>query len=139
MANIVMFAILAVVILGSAVMCVTTKRIMRAATFMLFVLFGVAGLYFLLDYTYLGAAQISVYAGGVTMIYVFAIQLVSKRTLQGMVENIKCSRAIGMSTIGHALVGSEKYQYVLPFEFISIFLLACIIGALVVSRKVKED
>ena len=64
MANIVMFAILAVVILGSAVMCVTTKRIMRAATFMLFVLFGVAGLYFLLDYTYLGAAQISVYAGG---------------------------------------------------------------------------
>ena len=55
-----MFCILAVVILGSAVLCVTTTRIMRAATFMLFVLFGVAGLYFLLDYTYLGAAQISV-------------------------------------------------------------------------------
>ena len=67
MANIIVFAILAVVILGSAVLCVTTKRIMRAATFLLFVLFGVAGLYFLLDYTYLGAAQISVYAGGITM------------------------------------------------------------------------
>lgn len=80
-----MFIILAAVILGSAVMCVVTTRIMRAATFMLFVLFGVAGLYFLLDYTYLGAAQISVYAGGVTMIYIFAIQLVSKRTLQGLV------------------------------------------------------
>jgi NADH-quinone oxidoreductase subunit J len=173
MANFIMFCILAAVILGSAVLCVTTKRIMRAATFMLFVLFGVAGLYFLLDYTYLGAAQISVYAGGVTMIYVFAIQLVSKRTLQGMVERIKCSRAVGaallsvmglavvafvffkneficraaevtggevpMSTIGEALVGSEKYQYVLPFEFISIFLLACIIGALVVSRKIEEE
>ena len=37
MANMVMFIILAVVILGSAVMCVTTKRIMRAATFMLFI------------------------------------------------------------------------------------------------------
>ena len=46
---------------------------------------------------------------------------------------------VPMRTIGQALVGSEKYQYVLPFEFISIFLLACIIGALVVSRKVKED
>ena len=92
MANLVMFIILAVVILGSAVMCVTTTRIMRAATFMLFVLFGVAGLYFLLDYTYLGAAQISVYAGGVTMIYVFAIQLVGKRTLQGIVERVKCSQ-----------------------------------------------
>ena len=173
MANSVMFGILAVVIPGSAILCVTTTKIMRAATFLLFVLFGVAGIYFLLDYTYLGAAQISVYAGGVTMIYVFAIQLVSKRTLQGMIEHIKCSRAIGafllsvvglavvlfiflkndffcraaeiadaevpMSVIGQALVGSEKYQYVLPFEFISIFLLACIIGGLVVSRKVKED
>ncbi len=169
MASLVVFSILAVVILGSALLCVTTKRIMRAATYMLFVLFGVAGLYFLLDYTYLGAAQIAVYAGGVTMIYVFAIQLVSKQTLQGMVEHIKCSRmlqglllsVVGLATvavvflknnfisatttdelpmdqIGTALLGSDKYQYVLPFEFISVFLLACIIGGLVVSRK-KED
>ena len=42
MANMVMFIILAVFILGSALVCVTTKRIMRAATFLLFVLFGVA-------------------------------------------------------------------------------------------------
>jgi len=173
MANTIMFTILAVVILGSALLCVTTTRIMRAATFMLFVLFGVAGIYFLLDYTFLGAAQISVYAGGVTMIYVFAIQLVSKRTLQGMVEKIKTSRLIGnglvvlvglvvvslilvkaglisqfdavadtevsMKEIGMALVGSEKYQYVLPFEFISVFLLACIIGGLVVARKEEKE
>ena len=72
-----MFVILAVVILGSAIMCVATKRIMRAATFLLFVLFGIAGMFFLLDYTYLGAAQISVYAGGITILYVFAIQLLS--------------------------------------------------------------
>jgi NADH-quinone oxidoreductase subunit J len=43
-----------------------------------------------------------------------------------------------MDKIGTALLGSDKYQYVLPFEFISVFLLACIIGGLVVSRK-KED
>ena len=156
MASLVIFCILAVVILGSAVMCVTTTRIMRAATFMLFVLFGVAGLYFLLDYTYLGAAQISVYAGGVTMIYVFAIQLVNKRTLQGLTERMKGSRVVWggllflvralsgghevpMKSIGEALVGAGKYQYVLPFEFISLFLLACIIGGLVVARKEKEE
>lgn len=172
MANIVMFCILAAVILGSAVLCVATKRIMRAATFLLFVLFGVAGLYFLLDYTYLGAAQISVYAGGVTMIYIFAIQLVGRRTLQGLVERIKGSRVafgilmalvgfatvvvvmfknrfidmacmkpdteVPMSLIGHTLMGSDKYQYVLPFEFISVFLLACIIGGIVISRKEKK-
>ena len=171
MANTVMFIILAVVILGSAVLCVMTKRIMRAATFLLFVLFGVAGIYFLLDYTYLGAAQISVYAGGVTMIYVFAIQLVSKRTLQGFEDRVKSSTMIAgglaalaglvvvslillkagfitqemanvevpMKEIGMALVGSGKYQYVLPFEFISVFLLACIIGGLVVARKEEKD
>ena len=172
MANLIMFGILAVVILGSAIMCVATRRVMRAATFLLFVLFGVAGLYFLLDYTFLGAAQISVYAGGVTMIYVFAIQLVSKRSLQGMVERLKGSRVafgalisliglvtvsvvllknafinnacemadteVPMETIGTALVGSEKYQYVLPFEFISLLLLACIIGGIVVARKQEE-
>lgn len=172
MANLVMFIILAAVILGSAVMCVATKRIMRAATFMLFVLFGVAGIYFLLDYTYLGAAQISVYAGGVTMIYIFAIQLVSKRTLQGLVERLKGSRVVSgallsiigfvvvilvllknqfisnaccmadeevpVKVIGNALLGSDKYQYVLPFEFISVFLLACIIGGIVVARKEEE-
>ena len=171
MGNIVMFIIFAVVIVGSALLCVTTTRIMRAATYMLFVLFGVAGIYFLLDYTFLGAAQIAIYAVGVTMIYVFAIQLVSKRTLQGLVEHVKGSRLIAgglaalaglllvslilvkagfivnesvadvevpMSEIGTALVGSEKYQYVLPFEFISLFLLACIIGGLVVARK-EED
>ena len=95
MANTIVFIILAVFIIGSALMCVTTTRIMRAATYMLFVLFGVAGIYFLLDYTFLGAAQISVYAGGVTMIYVFAIQLVSKRTLQGLEERVKSSKMIG--------------------------------------------
>lgn len=75
MANMVMFIILAAVILGSALVCITTKRIMRAATFLLFVLLGVAGLYFLLDYTFLGAAQISVYAGGITMIYILLYNL----------------------------------------------------------------
>lgn len=173
MANIIMFGIFAVVILGSAVMCVATKRIMRAATFLFFVLFGVAGLYFILDYTFLGAAQISIYAGALTMMYIFAIQLVGKRTLQGLVEHVKGSKAVGaalvtlagfltvavvllkneflfkacemadaevpMDVIGTALVGSDKYQYVLPFEFISVFLLACIIGGIVVARKDKED
>ncbi len=169
MANIIVFCILAIVILGSAVVCVTTRRIMRAATFLLFVLLGVAGLYFILDYTFLGAAQISVYAGGITMIYIFAIQLVNKDTLQGVAEEPNINKLVfgallsvvclgvvvviflknrfidksmqladietSMSEIGHTLMGADKYQYVLPFEFISVFLLACIIGGIVISRK----
>ena len=173
MANQVMFGILSAVILAAALFCVTTKRIMRAATALLFVLFGVAGIYFLLDYTFLGAVQISIYAGGITMIYIFAIQLVSKRTLQGLTERIKGSRVLAgllaslaglaivvftlikyefvnlamtqpdvevpMETIGTALMGAGKYQYVFPFEFISLFLLACIIGELVLLNHKKEE
>lgn len=169
MANIIVFCILAVVILGSAILCVMTKRIMRAATFLLFVLFGVAGIYFLLDYTFLGVAQLSIYAGGIMMVYIFAIQLVSKNTLQGLVERFKGSRVVlatllclvglvtvslvllknkfidmsakmadaevPMRQVGTALVGSGKYQYVLPFELISVFLLACIIGGIMIARK----
>ncbi len=173
MANIIMFAILAAVILCAAVFSVMTKSIMRAVTALLFVLFSIAGMYFLLDYTYLGTAQLSIYAGGMTMIYIFAIQLISKRRLQGLKEKIEYKRFFGagivalvglvtvvvaqlkskffdmfcavddvevpMEQIGQTLMGSDKYQYVLPFEFISIFLLACIIGGLVVSRNQKED
>ena len=168
-----MFCILAVVILGAAVMSVATKRIMRSVTYLLIVLFGVAGLYFLPDYTFLGAAQIAVYAGGVTMLFIFAIQMVNKRALEGAVERLKAKSIVrgvllavvglvtvlgvlaknrlidsvveatengevSMEVIGNALVGSDKFQYVLPFEFISVFLLACIIGGIVVSRKEKE-
>ena len=92
MAKLVMFCILAVVVLGSAVMSVCTKSIMRAATWLLFVLFGIAGFYFILDYTFLGAAQISIYAGGITVMYVFAIQLVSKHSLQNLVARFKGTR-----------------------------------------------
>lgn len=172
MDNIIVFAILAAVILVAAIASVITTRIMRAVTALLFVLFAIAGMYFLLGYTYLGAAQLSIYAGGMTMIYIFAIQLVSRRKLQNFKEKIDVKRCIigllvalcgaatvitvqlksfffekfvtvpdkevSMDLIGESLVGSGKYQYVLPFEFISLFLLACIIGGLVVSRNHKE-
>ena len=43
---------------------VTTRRMVRSATYLLFVLFGTAGIYFLLGYTFLGSVQIMVYAAG---------------------------------------------------------------------------
>jgi NADH:ubiquinone oxidoreductase subunit 6 (subunit J) len=172
MANIITFGILAVIIICAALISVFAKRIMRAATALLFVLFGVSGMYFLLDYTFLGAVQLSIYAGAITMIYVFAIMLVNKRTLQGLREQLSGSRVVagalvalvglvmvvgiflkngflyaatlvpdtevGMKTIGTALMGAGKYQYVLPFEFISLFLLACIIGGLMIARNTKD-
>ena len=107
MAKLVMFCILAVVVLGSAVMSICTKSIMRAATWLLFVLFGIAGFYFILDYTFLGAAQMSIYAGGITIMYIFAIQLVSKRSLQNLVarfKGVRIAQGLIISLIGLVVV-----------------------------------
>ena len=45
------------------------------------------------------------------------------------------SATISMKEIGKAFTGTEKFQYLLPFEAISILLLACIIGGVTVARK----
>ena len=66
-ANQVIFYLLAAVIVIFSVLTVTTRRILRAATYLLFVLFATAGLYFQLDYHFLGAVQIAIYAGGIVV------------------------------------------------------------------------
>jgi len=40
-----------------------------------------------------------------------------------------------MQEIGTAMMGTDKYQYLLPFEAISLLLLACIIGGIMIARK----
>ena len=156
------FLVLAVFICACSILAVTTKRILRAATYLLFVLFGTAGIYFQLNYSFLGAVQLLIYAGGITVLYVFSILLTSsqgdkaeklKRSkfLPGLLtavagfaiclfitlknQFISSSFELEVKTIGHALMGADKYGYVLPFEVISVLLLACIIGGLLIARK----
>jgi len=162
----IVFFALAICIAIFSVMTVTTNRILRSATYLLFVLFATAGIYFLLGYTFLGAVQIMVYAGGIVVLYVFSILLTSGEN--DYAEKLKRSKflagfctslagivivlffllkhkfisttdiepvEINMKVIGNALLSSDKYGYVLPFEAISILLLACIIGGLLIARK----
>ena len=42
---------------------------------------------------------------------------------------------LDVQTIGHALMSSGKYGYILPFEVISLLLLACIVGGILIARK----
>ena len=145
----------------------TTSRILRAATYLLFVLFGTAGIYFQLNYSFLGAVQLLIYAGGITVLYVFSILLTSSQgdkaeklkmkngkmvagavsTLAGLaiclfvmlknefIPSHFVHGELDVRTIGHALMGMEKYQYILPFEVISVLLLACIVGGILIARK----
>lgn len=61
-----------------SVLAVTTRKILRAATYLLFTLFAAAVVYFMLDYEFLGAVQIAVYAGGIVVLFVFSILLTSR-------------------------------------------------------------
>lgn len=163
--NEIIFFLLAAVIVLCSILTVTTRKILRAATYLLFVLFATAGLYFQLDYSFLGAVQLTVYAGGVIVLYVFSILLTNQDAEP--VKKIKKSKwfaalisslagvaiafflflthsfpvsqfqpgEVNMKVVGTALMGTEKYQYLLPFELISVMLLACIVGAILIARK----
>ena len=55
-----MYFIVALSMIVFSVMAVTTRKILRAATYLLFTLFAAAVVYFMLDYEFLGAVQIAV-------------------------------------------------------------------------------
>ena len=150
--ELIVFTVLALFIGVSAILAVTTRRILRAATYLLFVLFGTA-------------VQLLIYAGGITVLYVFSILLTSSQgdkaeDLKGYKLFVGLGAALAslgiclwitlrhdflpshfehgelhVRTIGHALMSSGKYGYILPFEVISLLLLACIVGGILIARK----
>lgn len=167
-----MFVILAVLIVLSSFATVMTKSIIRAATYLLFVLLGTAGMYFLMGYTFLGSVQVMVYAGGIVVLYVFSILLTEgakgqdlfKRGVKDaswgavlsfvgllaflgvvLTHDFKSqiltapsetvSAVTSINSIGTNLLSSGADGYLLPFEAVSVLLLACIVGALVIARK----
>lgn len=162
----ILYVIVALAIIVFSVMAVTTRKILRAATYLLFTLFAAAVVYFMLDYQFLGAVQIAVYAGGIVVLFVFAILLTShpgsnsdalgsKRRILGLIASLAmlgvsaaalitrtanfaakpAMQDVNMQKIGEAMMGTGADQYLLPFEAISVLLLACIIGGIVVARK----
>ena len=74
----IIYGIIALSIVVFSVLTVTTRKILRSATYLLFTLFATAALYFVLDYEFLGAVQIAVYAGGIVVLFVFSILLTSR-------------------------------------------------------------
>ncbi|MCM1005354.1 MAG: NADH-quinone oxidoreductase subunit J [Prevotella sp.] len=167
--NIVLYFVVSLIIIIFSVMTVTTRKILRAATYLLFVLIGTAVVYFQLGYQFLGAVQIAVYAGGILVLFVFSILLThrpdqdasmpgSHRKLMGVsaavfgvlllgfalynmqfAEGISLSTVIAadnfdMHTIGAKMLSTDKFGYLLPFEAVSVLLLACIIGGVTIAR-----
>jgi NADH-quinone oxidoreductase subunit J len=169
MNNQLMFFIFAALILIFSVMTVTTRRILRSAVFLLFVLLSTAGIYYMLSYTFLAAVQLTVYAGGIVVLIIFSILLTShiseRASMAGRLQAIfsaavailgagvtlytiysfafkssgKPAIASNVKNIGAQLTETGKDGYALPFEVISVLLLAAMIGAIVVARKESKQ
>ncbi len=165
--NVLMFYLFSSVIILFALLSIFTRRILRAAVYLLFVLVATAGLYFMMQYQFLAAVQLALYAGGIVVLIIFSILLTHH--IDHKFENprlvnvlLGCGIAIGgtllaipvirsfpfkahdiapldpsMQTIGNQLLETGKNGYALPFEVISVLLLASMIAAIVIAKKGK--
>lgn len=145
---------------------VTSRRILRAGTFLMLVLSLSAGFYLLLGAEFLAGVQVLVYVGGIVVLIVFAVMLTRpvelledlptmvRRTV-GLVAalafggfslfalytsefpafNVQATGESDVVLLGRHLLDYGADGYVLPFEVISLLLLAAVIGAIVIARR----
>lgn len=164
-----MFILFSALIVIFSILTVTSRRILRAATFLLIVLVSTAALYFMLNYQFIAAVQLTLYAGGIVVLIIFSILLTSH--ISQKFEPISTKKMVGsalaaiagcifalttvlqykfeastlaaketnMDVIGKSLLSYDKEGFVLPFEVISILLLGAMIGAIIIAKRNKED
>tara|TARA_B100001250_G_scaffold223544_1_gene191661 strand:+ start:402 stop:1001 length:600 start_codon:yes stop_codon:yes gene_type:complete len=161
-----LFLGLIIVIVCSAFWVVISPNLVHSATSLLITLFGVAGLYVFLYADFLAATQIVIYVGGILVLIIFGVMLTNKIDKPVIVANssnkiiglfisgfifsmlsiivlqtpwnINLDSSQGPSTvelIGHLILG----KYLLPFELISILLLAALTGSAMLARKKIDD
>jgi len=155
------FGVLALAMVAAALRMVTTRNVVHAALYLVVVLAGVAGMFILLGAEFVGVTQVLVYIGAIVVLFLFGIMLTKgsfgeddgvtgeRRLVAGLVgllvfgvmaaalvesfEDAELSRS-GPSTTAE-LADSIFSDYIVPFEAVSVLLLAALIGAIVVARR----
>ena len=164
----IVFYIIAAIMVFFAIKAVSSRNMLRAVVYLLFVLIGIAGLYFLVNYAFLAAVQLAVYAGGVIVLIIFSVLLVHHIELRLDVTSVKqrvLAAALSVVGLGLTLYAIYSYDFVsienfnsievgeigtmmlsykdggfiLPFEVISILLVAVMIGAIVIAKGNKLE
>ena len=167
-ASTIIFYIISAFILIAGAVAVTARKIFRAAIGLLFSLVGIAGLYFWMDVNFIAAVQIIVYVGGIVVLIIFSIFLTQKSgeempkpiksrkifsilaVLPGFAFTCSLIRLqtfkestnafnVEVSEIGNQMLSTTEHGFVLPFEAVSILLLAAMIGCIVIAIKSKPE
>ncbi len=156
-------------IIAFGMLAVTTKKIFHAAIYLLFTLINVAALYFYLNYEFIAAIQIVVYVGGIVVLILFSLFLTHRvaadmltptrgRSILALLlclfgflfafylvlahvfpDNTNESVEISVRYIGRQMLNYGSGGYVLPFEVVSILLLAALVGSIAIAFKTKKN
>ncbi len=158
----IVFYLFAFLIIASALAVVTLRNIFHCALFLILALFSVAGIFVLLHAEFLAVVQVLLYVGAVAILMIFAIMLTSQ--LAGKQTNLSNEQTFigAFMTIllvfgllfslretnfyisSKAAVSDQSTfeigkllmtDFVLPFELVSVLLLAALIGAILLARR----
>jgi NADH-quinone oxidoreductase subunit J len=156
------FWVLALAMVVAAVRVVTTRNVVHAALYLVVSLLGAAALFVLLFAEFVAWVQVLVYVGAVVVLMLFGLMLTrapigsanfdnDQRLLAALCagalflvtswimvgafagRTLSFERAEGITTrsVGEVIFSA----YVLPFEVVSVLLLAALVGAIVIARR----
>ena len=156
-----LFLSICMLVVVSGLWVVMSPNLVHSAVSLLFTLFGVAGLYIFLYADFMAASQVIIYVGGILVLIIFGVMLtneiadqnISNKSQNRLPAGIACIILLFMQVnailntkwyIGEYMVRESTVNdlgimllstYLLPFEIVSILLLAALIGAAMLSRK----
>jgi NADH-quinone oxidoreductase subunit J len=158
--NLAFFVVGAIALIG-ALIAVTQQNLLRAALGLILAFIGVAGVYFVLEAEFVGVVQILIYVGAISVLILFAVMLT--RGLMSSTHPAFNTQWVGAALVALVLfvllafvavttrwgvvaqpvsgdlipkLGTELMTtYLLPFEAISLLLLAALVGAIVIARE----
>ena len=158
------FLLVALVTGGAAVLTVTSKNLVHAALFLAVTLSGIAGVFLVLAADFVALVQLVVYVGAVAVLFLFGLMLtrapIGREALDNQNRGLGIAVAGGLFVVLSALVigafgdvttaevagprvadiGLVIFNtWVLPFEVLSMLLLAALIGAILLARRETGD
>ena len=157
------FLVLAAIVIVGSLGVILLTNIVYSAFLLGGVFMAVAGLYLLLNASFVAAAQVLVYVGAVNVLILFAIMLVNKKEDLKPIKSLQIRRLLSAGVCmgllillirvdlttpwalpGPPAIGEEATlrigehlftDYLLPFELASVLLLMAMIGAIVLARR----
>jgi NADH-quinone oxidoreductase subunit J len=161
----ILFWVFAAVMSVSAIRVVTSRNVVHAALYLLVVLAGAAVIFLLFTAEFVGWVQVLIYVGAVVVLLLFGLMLTRAPIGKGSFDNDQrplaavCALAVfvvssvimidafrGQEVDFTREAGTTSEQvgnaifsdFVLPFEVVSVLLLAALVGAVVIARRDEE-